>query len=142
MRPDEIQRLQAMVLYRDRDVIALNKPHDLAVQGGTNTPTHLDGMLDALRFDADERPRLVHRLDKDTSGVLLLARSAKAAAWLAAAFREKTAQKTYWAVVAGVPRPHQGRIDLPVGKMQAGPREKMAVDEEEGRHAVTYYTVV
>jgi len=142
MKPNEIAQLQALVLYRDKDVIAINKPHDLAVQGGTNTVTHLDGMLDALKFDATERPRLVHRLDKDTSGVLLLARSAKSAAWLAAAFREKTAHKTYWAVVAGVPRPHQGRIDMPVGKAQVGSREKMAVDEEEGRRAITYYTVI
>jgi 23S rRNA pseudouridine955/2504/2580 synthase len=142
MRPNDIADLQAMVLYRDKEVIAINKPHDLAVQGGTNLVQHLDGMLDALKFEANERPRLVHRLDKDTSGVLLLARSAKAAAWLAAAFREKTAHKTYWAVVAGVPRPHQGRIDMPVGKTQTGPREKMAVDEEEGRRAVTYYTVI
>jgi 23S rRNA pseudouridine955/2504/2580 synthase len=142
MRQDEIARLQALVLYRDRDVIAINKPHDLAVQGGTNLVQHLDGMLDALKFEASERPRLVHRLDKDTSGVLLLARSAKSAAWLAEAFREKTAHKTYWAVVTGVPRPHQGRIDLPVGKAQVGSREKMAVDEEEGRRAITYYTVI
>ena len=138
----DVAKLQELVLYRDKDVIAINKPHDLAVQGGTGTVKHLDGMLDALKFDADERPRLVHRLDKDTSGVLLLARSAKAATWLTAAFREKTAHKTYWAVVAGVPRPHQGRIDMPVGKTQAGSREKMAVDEEEGRRAVTYYTVI
>jgi 23S rRNA pseudouridine955/2504/2580 synthase len=142
MTEREIAALRALVLYRDKDVIAINKPHDLAVQGGTNTATHLDGMLDALKFDAEERPRLVHRLDKDTSGVLLLGRSAKAAAWLAEAFREKTAHKTYWAVVAGVPKPHQGRIDMPVGKAKVGSREKMAVDEEEGRRAVTYYTVV
>jgi 23S rRNA pseudouridine955/2504/2580 synthase len=141
-RPAEIEKLQALVLYRDADVLAINKPHDLAVQGGTNMPTHLDGMLDGLKFDAAERPRLVHRLDKDTSGVLLLARSARAASWLAAAFREKTARKTYWAAVAGVPRPHQGRIDMPVGKTRTGGREKMAVDDEEGRDAVTYYTVI
>ncbi|MEA2755182.1 MAG: rRNA pseudouridine synthase [Aliidongia sp.] len=142
MRPNDIADLQAMVLYRDKEVLAINKPHDLAVQGGTNLVQHLDGMLDALKFEASERPRLVHRLDKDTSGVLLLARSAKSAAWLAAAFREKTAHKTYWAVVAGVPRPHQGRIDIPVGKTQIGSREKMAVDEEDGRRAITYYTVI
>jgi|HubBroStandDraft_1064217.scaffolds.fasta_scaffold00635_4 23S rRNA pseudouridine955/2504/2580 synthase len=138
----EIAALQARVLHRDRDVIAINKPHDLAVQGGTNLVQHLDGMLDALQFEAAERPRLVHRLDKDTSGVLLLARSAKAAAWLAASFREKNARKTYWAVVAGVPRPHRGCIDLSVGKTLGGSREKMAVDEEDGRRAVTYYTVI
>ena len=118
------------VLYMDEVVIALNKPAGLAVQGGTRTSRHLDGMLDALRFDSAERPRLVHRLDKETSGVLLLGRSARAAGMLAEAFREKTARKTYWALVAGVPKPKRGRIDLPVGK-----------DDEE-RDAVTYYTVV
>ncbi|GGF29508.1 pseudouridine synthase [Aliidongia dinghuensis] len=138
----EQETLRQLVLYRDKDVIAINKPHGLAVQGGTNTSKHLDGMLDALKFDAAERPRLVHRLDKDTSGVLLLARSAKAAAWLAQAFREKSARKTYWAVVAGVPRPHRGKIDLPVGKGADGGREKMMADEDEGRWAVTYYAVV
>jgi len=132
VRKEDAASLQARVLYRDRDVIAIDKPAGLAVQGGTNTLRHLDGMLDALRFDAAERPRLVHRLDKDTSGVLLLARSAKAATWLAAAFRDKTARKTYWALVAGVPRPKRGRIDLAVAKD----------DEDDARDAVTYYTVV
>jgi len=138
----ENEKMRQMVLYRDKDVIAINKPHGLAVQGGTNMTKHVDGMLDALMFDSKERPRLVHRLDKDTSGVLLLARSAKAAAWLTEAFREKTARKTYWAVVAGVPRPHRGKIDLPVSKGLDGAREKMVADEDEGRWAVTYYAVV
>ncbi|HVJ55459.1 MAG TPA: RluA family pseudouridine synthase [Aliidongia sp.] len=141
VRESDAAKLQALVLYRDADVIAIDKPAGLAVQGGTNTAKHVDGMLDALRFDAAERPRLVHRLDKDTSGVLLLARSAKAATWLAAAFREKTARKTYWAVVVGVPKPRRGRIDLAVAKAETGNREKVVADED-GRDAVTYYTVV
>ena len=87
------------------------------MQGGTGTAHHLDGLLDALRFDSDERPRLVHRLDKDTSGVLLLARSAAAAAKLAAAFRAKTTRKVYWAVTVGVPQPQRGRIDLALAKL-------------------------
>ncbi len=87
------------MLHRDEDVIVIDKPQGLAVQGGTNTARHLDGMLDALTFDAAERPRLVHRLDKDTSGVLVLARNARAAAKLAQAFREKSMRKIYWAVV-------------------------------------------
>jgi 23S rRNA pseudouridine955/2504/2580 synthase len=142
LQAGDIDEMKSLVLYRDKDVIAINKPHGLAVQGGTNMVKHLDGMLDALKFDAAERPRLVHRLDKDTSGVLLLARSAKSAAWLAAAFREKAARKTYWALVAGVPRPHRGRIDLAVGKAQTGSKEKVVADEEDGREAVTYYTVI
>ncbi len=142
VKPADAEKLLASVLYRDDAVIAINKPHGLAVQGGTNMTKHLDGMLDVLRFDSDERPRLVHRLDKDTSGVLLLARTAQSAAWLAEAFREKTARKIYWAVVAGVPRPWQGRIDLALAKSLVGKGEKMVANEEDGRDAVTYYTVI
>lgn len=142
VKPEAAARLKAQVLYRDDEVIAIDKPPDLAVQGGTGQTTHLDGMLDALQFEASERPRLVHRLDKDTSGVLLLARTAKSAAWLAAAFRDRTARKTYWAATAGVPRPHRGKIDLPVAKARIGTQEKMAVDEEAGDRAVTYYSVL
>jgi 23S rRNA pseudouridine955/2504/2580 synthase len=134
--------LRALVLYRDADVLAIDKPAGLAVQGGTGTTRHLDAMLDALRFDADERPRLVHRLDKDTAGVLLLARNAFAAAGLAETFRGREARKIYWAVTAGVPKPLQGRIDLALAK-EAGPRgERVAADEDAGLRAVTYYTVL
>src|SRR5208282_3762265 len=99
----EAKLIQATVLHRDDDVIVIDKPHGLAVQGGTKTAHHLDGMLDALTFGATERPRLVHRLDKDTSGVLVLARNVRAAAKLAQAFREKTTRKIYWAAVVGTP---------------------------------------
>src|SRR5262249_30213896 len=109
--------------------------------GGTGTTRHIDGMLDALRFDADERPRLVHRLDRDTSGVMLLARSARAAARLGEAFRHKSARKIYWAIVVRVPRPGQGKIDMPLAK-EAGPAgERMAADDD-GKRAITLYTVV
>ena len=153
--------VQGLVVYRDEDVIVLNKPPGLAVQGGSHTERHLDGLLDALRFGAIERPRLVHRLDKDTSGVLLLGRSAHAAARLAEAFRRKTTRKIYWAITVGVPRPFRGRIDLPIAKLPGRPGahdapsyasrkeaarraagERMAPDEEEGKRAVTYYSVV
>ena len=134
--------VQALVIYRDDDVIALNKPAGLAVQGGTKTTRHLDAMLDALRFGAKERPKLVHRLDRDTSGVLLLARGAKAAARLGKAFQGRTVRKIYWALVAGVPALEEGRIDLPLGK-RPGPRgERMMADEEEGKSAVTLYSVI
>jgi len=134
--------VRSLVIHRDEDVIALNKPSGLAVQGGTGTHRHLDGMLDALRFDAEERPRLVHRLDRDTSGVLLLGRSAAAAAKLAAAFRGKTARKLYWALVAGTVRPPQGKIDLALAK-EAGPAgERMARDDEAGQRAITLYATV
>jgi 23S rRNA pseudouridine955/2504/2580 synthase len=133
--------VQSLVIHRDPDVIAINKPPGLAVQGGTGTTRHLDAMLDALRFDAEERPRLVHRLDRDTSGVMLLARSARVAAQLGEAFRHKSARKIYWAVVVGVPKPAQGKIDMSLAK-EAGPAgERMAMDEE-GKRAITLYTTV
>ena len=138
----EARDLRAAVLYRDKDVIALNKPSGLAVQGGTGTDKHLDAMLDALRFDAAERPRLVHRLDRDTSGVLLLARSVAAARWLAEAFRAREARKVYWALVVGVPKIRQGKIDLSLAKLPGRGGERMVADEEEGKRAVTYYTVI
>ncbi|WP_142848564.1 RluA family pseudouridine synthase [Telmatospirillum sp. J64-1] len=137
----EAEALRHAILYMDEWVIALNKPPGLAVQGGTNMEKHLDAMLDALRFDG-ERPRLVHRLDKDTSGVLLLGRTAGAAAKLAAEFRSRAARKCYWALVAGVPKLRQGRIDAPLAKLPGRLGEKVAVDEDEGKRAVTWYRVV
>ncbi len=139
--PPSQPRVRAAVLYRDDDVIVINKPAGLAVQGGTGTVHHLDGLLDALRFEAAERPRLVHRLDKDTSGVLLLARSATAAAALADAFRSKTARKVYWAIVVGLPLPRQGKIDMALAKLPGRGGEKMA-PEDDGKSAVTYYSVI
>lgn len=138
----EARDLQSRVLYRDDWVIALNKPPGLAVQGGTKIDRHLDSMLDALKFDADERPRLVHRLDKDTSGVLLLARSAAAAQALTRAFRDRTAKKIYWALVSGVPDLRQGKIDAPLAKVDAGGGERMMSDGDEGKRAITLYTVL
>jgi 23S rRNA pseudouridine955/2504/2580 synthase len=134
--------VRGLVLYKDDDVIALNKPPGLAVQGGTGTPRHLDAMLDALRFGADERPRLVHRLDRDTSGVLLLGRNAAAAAKLAEAFRHKSARKIYWTLVVGAPRPAQGKIDLALAKTAGPMGERVAEDEDDGKRAVTLYSVV
>jgi len=139
----DFRMLRDAVLHMDEDVIVLNKPPGLPVQGGTGLSRHLDGMLDALAYDAPERPRLVHRLDKDTSGVLLLGRSARAAAKLAAAFRSRAARKCYWALVIGVPKLAKGRIDAPLAKQPGeATRERMAVDEEEGRHAITWYRIV
>jgi 23S rRNA pseudouridine955/2504/2580 synthase len=136
-------QLRDRVLYLDADVIVLDKPAGLAVQGGTGmADRHLDAMLDALRFDGADRPRLVHRLDKDTSGVLLLGRTAAATAHLAAAFRSRTARKCYWALVAGVPKQAMGRIDAPLAKMAGRMGDKVTVDDEEGRRAVTWYRVV
>ncbi|WP_114394250.1 RluA family pseudouridine synthase [Oleisolibacter albus] len=138
----EAEALRRRVLYRDSDVIVLDKPAGMAVQGGTGQSKHLDAMLDALMFDATERPKLVHRLDKDTSGCLVLARTSFAATRLTSAFRSRDARKIYWAVTVGVPDPRQGRIDLALAKEAASGGERMAVDEEEGQHAITYYTVL
>jgi 23S rRNA pseudouridine955/2504/2580 synthase len=134
--------LEAAILHQDARLIALNKPPGLAVQGGTRSERHLDGLLDALRFEQPERPRLVHRLDKDTSGVLVLARDAAAAAFLTRAFRDKTTRKVYWALVAGRPKPAQGRIDLALAKQPGRGGERVRADPADGKHAVTYYRVI
>jgi len=144
-RPQDEALLRDLVIHRDDHAIVLNKPPGLAVQGGSNTLRHVDGLLDGLRFGSAERPRLVHRLDKDTSGVLLIARSAAAAAFFTRAFRDKTTRKTYWAIVAGLPELRQGKINLALAKgvVSSGPkgRERVHADEE-GKDAITYYTVV
>jgi 23S rRNA pseudouridine955/2504/2580 synthase len=141
-KPADEAVLQAAVLHRDEAVIVLNKPPGLAVQGGTATERHVDGLLDGLRFGNSERPRLVHRLDKETSGILVIARTAAVAALLTRAFREKTTRKVYWAIAVGVPKPRQGRIDLGLAKTPGRGGERVRPDTEEGNHAVTYYSVI
>ena len=140
-RPQDLVLLRDAVLYRDDWAIVVNKPAGLAVQGGTNTDRHVDALLDGLRFDSQERPRLVHRLDKDTSGVLLLARNAAAASFFTRAFRDKTTRKIYWAIVIGLPKLRRGRIDLALSKGGEAGRERVHADTE-GKSAVTYYSVV
>src|SRR5208282_1526684 len=140
--PGDEAMLRDAVLHRDNAVIVLNKPPGLAVQGGSGTERHLDGLLDALRFGHAVRPRLVHRLDKDTSGVLVIARNAAAAAFLTRAFREKTTRKIYWALAVGVPKPAQGRIALALAKRSGQGGERVRADPDEGKHAITYYRVV
>jgi 23S rRNA pseudouridine955/2504/2580 synthase len=134
--------LQKMVIYQDDSLLVINKPHGLPVQGGPGVLRHLDGHLDALRFGADDRPRLVHRLDRDTSGVLLLARTPGTAAKLAAGFRGRDMKKTYWAVVAGRPVPVEGRLDLPLRRVAGfrGERTEIASpDDKEAARAITDY---
>jgi 23S rRNA pseudouridine955/2504/2580 synthase len=133
--------LQKSVLYKDEHVLVIDKQAGLAVQGGTGLSTSVDDLLDALRFDAEERPRLVHRLDRDTSGVLALARNAKAAQRLTETFRHKDARKIYWAVVVGVPEVRGGRIDAPLQKAGGKGAERVHVDEE-GKRAVTEFAVI
>ena len=137
--------LKSITLYEDNDVMVLNKPMGLSVQGGSGTTRHLDGMLEVLRDKSGQRPRLVHRLDKDTSGCLLVAKTRFAAAALAKTFRSRSARKIYWALVAGVPRPKQGRISTFLAKEEREEESFMRIakhGEEGASHAVTYYAVV
>lgn len=129
------------VLFKNDAVLVIDKPAGLAVQGGSKTDRHVDGALDGLRLGAPERPRLVHRLDKDTSGVLVLARSVGAARWLTTEFRRRATHKLYWALVAGVPAVEQGRIDMALDKLPGGRGEKMAASDD-GKPARTFYRVV
>jgi 23S rRNA pseudouridine955/2504/2580 synthase len=139
--------LKSITLYEDDDVLVLNKPMGLAVQGGSGTTRHLDGMLGALRGPGPDgqRPRLVHRLDKDTAGCLLVAKTRFAAAALAKTFRTRAARKIYWALVAGVPRPRQGRVSTFLAKQEQDEESFMRIarhGEDGASHAVTYYAVV
>lgn len=141
--PDRAQDMQRLVIYRDAEVIALDKPPGLPVQGGPGITRHLDAWLDALRFGAD-RPRLVHRLDRDTSGVLVLARTPGVAAKLAAAFRGRDVRKIYWSVTTRRPIPPEGRIDLPLRRI-AGARGGRTMPAEPGEgaaRAITEYRTI
>jgi 23S rRNA pseudouridine955/2504/2580 synthase len=137
--------LKSITLYEDGDVLVLNKPMGLAVQGGSGTFRHVDGMLASLISRDGQRPRLVHRLDKDTSGCLLVAKSRFAASALSKTFRSHSARKIYWALVAGVPRPKQGRVSTFLAKEEREDESLMRIarhGEEGASHAVTYYAVV
>jgi 23S rRNA pseudouridine955/2504/2580 synthase len=138
--------LAAITLYEDDDLMVLNKPAGLAVQGGTKTVQHLDRLLEGLGDDAKTRPRLVHRLDRDTSGVLVVAKRREVAAKLGRAFQTRSVRKIYWALVKGVPRPPQGKIDAALVKA-SGPegdrvRKARPGEQEVAQSAVTYYAVV
>lgn len=129
--------IRTLVIYKDDGIIVLNKPSGLAVQGGTNTARHIDGMLEALCFDKPEKPRLVHRIDKDTSGILLLARDRKWADILTKAFREHALQKTYLALTAPAPTADSGNINAPLEKTG----EKVSVTAE-GKPSHTHYHII
>ena len=137
--------LRAMILFEDDDVMVLNKPAGLAVQGGSGTVRHVDRMLETMRDAKGQRPRLVHRLDKDTAGCLLVAKTRFAASALTASFRHRSARKIYWALVAGVPKPKQGRISTYLVKEENEEDSIMRIathGDEGASHAVTYYAVV
>lgn len=137
--------LQSMILFEDADVMVLNKPAGLAVQGGSGLSRHVDGMLETMRDAKGQRPRLVHRLDRETSGCLLIAKTRFAASALTGSFRHRSARKIYWALVAGVPKPKQGRISTYLAKDESEEDSIMRVaahGDEGASHAVTYYAVV
>jgi len=139
--------VESLVIQRDDDVIVLNKPAGLAVQGGTKTERHLDALLPALAREGEDRPRLVHRLDRDTSGVLVVAANARAAATLALAFRSRDTRKIYWALTAGIPQPRAGKIDAAlIKRMAADGRERVRVaftdEDEDAKSAVTLFEVM
>jgi len=138
LKKSDIDFMQNMVLYKDDAMIILNKPAGLSVQGGSKTVRHIDGMLDALRFGKDEKPHLVHRLDKETSGVLVVARTANAASVLTSAFKGRDVHKVYWAVVKGVPKPVAGKIEAPLLKKT----DRVVVDMEAGDKAISVYNTV
>ncbi|VAV88201.1 Ribosomal large subunit pseudouridine synthase C [hydrothermal vent metagenome] len=139
---DQIDFVQELVIHKDNSAIVVNKPPGLATQGGSKTSTHLDGLLDGLSFDAKSRPRLVHRLDKDTSGVILLARSPGAASFFSKRFSGRTARKVYWALIMGVPEIADGIIELPLSKQPGSGGEKMHVDEANGQSAKSRYRII
>ena len=137
----DIAEIRSMVLYMDDSVIVLNKPAGLPTQGGTGQTRHIDGLLDGLRYDSKYRPKLVHRLDKDTSGVLLIGRTPNATAALAKGFQSKECDKRYFALVCGVPDAREGRIKLTMDKVPGKYGEKMQVTED-GKKSMTDYFVV
>lgn len=138
--------IEGMILYEDEEVLVLNKPFGIAVQGGSGTKRHIDGILAGMADRFGDRPRLVHRLDRDTTGVLLVAKRRDAAAKLGKIFQTRSAAKTYWALVRGVPHPTQGKIEAALVKA-SGPdgdrvRKSGPGEQKEAMHATTHYSVV
>ncbi len=138
--------IEGMILYEDEHVLVLNKPFGLAVQGGTGTKRHIDGLLAAMADRFGDRPRLVHRLDRDTTGVLLVAKHRDAAAKLGRVFQTRSAAKTYWALVKGVPKPSQGKVAAALVKASGpeGDRVRKAEpgEQDKAMHATTHYSVI
>jgi 23S rRNA pseudouridine955/2504/2580 synthase len=142
--------IQSLLIYKDSDVLVLNKPAGLASQGGSGIDRSVDSLLDGLQLGKNQRPRLVHRLDRDTSGVLVIARTVPAAAALSEAFRARETKKIYWALTRGVPKPHRGTVKLALAKEGGhGPqgRDERVVPSEPGKRedakrAVTHYAVL
>jgi len=139
---EQVAEAEAMVIARTDAALVLNKPPGLATQGGTGTTRHVDGLLDAFAGEDEPRPRLVHRLDKDTSGVLLIARTPGSAAFFSKRFSGRSARKVYWALVVGVPEVAEGLIEAPLSKQPGTGGEKMHIDMEGGQAAKTRYRMI
>ncbi len=140
--PKYIKDMRESLIYKDEDILVINKPAGLAVQGGVGIDVSVDSLLDFMRFDYTERPKIVHRLDKDTSGVLVLARKTSVAAKLGEAFRNKDMEKIYWAVVIGKPDKSEGKISIPLLKSDTGAGKEKVVANEKGQLATTFYRVM
>ena len=142
----ERRLFDSMVMHEDRDLYVLNKPSGFAVQGGTKTHQHLDGLLMGLGVELGERPLLVHRLDRDTSGVIVIAKRRAVAAALGKLFATRGVKKTYWAIVQGVPKPPQGRVEVALIKAKGPDGDRMRAsaegEEDDEQRAVTHYTVL
>ncbi|OPY97424.1 hypothetical protein A5906_39120 [Bradyrhizobium sacchari] len=140
-----LKALKEMTIWEDDDVLVLNKPAGLAVQGGSGMTRHIDQMLEVMRDAKGQKPRLVHRIDRETSGCLLIAKTRFAASHLTGAFRSRSARKVYWALVPGLPKPKQGRISTFLAKEESEDDTIMRIaqhGDEGASHAVTYYAVV
>jgi 23S rRNA pseudouridine955/2504/2580 synthase len=143
---EERRLFDSMVIHEDKDIYVLNKPSGFAVQGGTKTFQHLDGLLMGLGAELGERPLLVHRLDRDTSGVIVVARRRAVASALGKLFATRAVKKTYWAVVKGVPKPVQGKVDVALIKAKGPEGDRMRAsregEQEDEQRAVTHYSVI
>ena len=146
LTPQERRLFESMVIHEDRDIFILNKPSGFAVQGGSKTHHHLDGLLMGLGVELGERPLLVHRLDRDTSGVIVIAKRRSISAVLGKLFATRAVKKTYWAVVKGVPKPAQGRIEVALIKARGPEGDRMRAsregEEDDEQRAVTFYSVL
>jgi 23S rRNA pseudouridine955/2504/2580 synthase len=146
LSPQERRLFDSMVIHEDRDIFVLNKPSGFAVQGGSKTHHHLDGLLMGLGVELGERPLLVHRLDRDTSGVIVIAKRRSIASALGKLFATRAVKKTYWALVKGVPKPAQGRIEVALIKAKGPEGDRMRAsregEEDDEQRAVTFYSVI
>ncbi len=139
--------IEGMIIFENDSIAVLNKPYGIAVQGGTKTVRHIDGLLAGMadRFGG-ERPRLVHRLDRDTTGILVVAKDRQTAARLGRLFQTRSVQKIYWALTLGVPKPLQGKVEAALVKA-SGPdgdrvRKARPGEQAEAQHATTHYSVI